>query len=412
MKQSGLGGGPQTLRLMNCAAVLRAIRGQGSARARELMRATGLSRPTVTAAVDQLIEDGWVEEAQTADHDLPRMGRPARVLRFRANARYVVGVDVGPNRVQCSAADLNGRIVAETRLTVSDQSDPEALLELVTTGIRDVMARVPIPEGRLAALGVGTPGVVDARRGLVVRAPSLPGWDGLDLGERLGRHVDCHVHVENDVNLAVMAEQWSGVGSAADSLVLVQWGARVGGAVLVHGRLHQGAHGAAGEIGFVELAEEPAAATPDGLGPLESRVGTSWILRRARDLSSGGYADVGEVLHAAGTGDATALRAVDEACAHLARGLAPFLAAVDPEIVVLGGGITRAGDVVLDSVSRHLARRTLVAPILRLSTLADDAVTLGALRLALADAERRLLDTYAPSYSTTAAEEIARGTLP
>lgn len=397
---------------MNCAAVLRAIRGTGVARARELMQATGLSRPTVTAAVDQLIADGWVEETDTGEDDLPRIGRPARILRFRADARYVVGVDVGPNRVQCSAADLNGTLVAETRLAVTEQGGPEALLEQVTEAITRVTTAVPIPEGRLASLGMGTPGVVDARRGIVVRAPSLPGWDGLDLRERLARHVDCPVHVENDVNLAVMAEQWSGVGSEADSLVLIQWGARIGGAVLVHGRLHQGAHGAAGEIGFVDLAETPSVDRPDGQGPLEARVGTCWILDRARGLGptsdAARYPDASAVLRAAGADDPVARRAVDEASATMARALAPFLAAIDPELLVLGGSITQAGDVVVESVARHLAERALVTPRLRLSTLHDDAVTLGALRLALADAEQRLLETYVPS--TAGTEDPKRGT--
>lgn len=397
VKQSGFGSGPQTLRQMNCAAVLRAIRATGWARARELMAATGLSRPTVTAAVSQLIEDGWVEEAESPDGEPPRMGRPARVLRFRANARHVLGIDVGPHKVYCAAADLNGTVVAHVRRDVGELGSPEDLLDLIEAATSQVIAEVPISASALASVGVGSPGVVDAQRGVIMRTPSVPGWDSLALGQRLQRHIPCPVHVENDVNLAVMAEQWSGVGGQADSLVLIHWGARVGGAVLVHGRLHRGSRGAAGEIGFVDVSEEPPEGGGARLGPFEAQVGTAWILERARGLGDQDSPDAAAVLKSAAAGDPRALGVIDEACARFARGLAPFLAAIDPELVVLGGSIALAGECVLEAVRRHLDRRALVVPRMELSALGDEAVALGAVRLALADAERRLLDGYAPS---------------
>lgn len=398
MTQPGPSGGPQMLRLMNCAAVLSAIRDAGTARVTELMRATGLSRPTVTAAVSTLVEDGLVEEAEALELDQPRMGRPPRVLRFRAEARYVLGIDVGPNRVFCTVADLNGTVVASGRRDVTAAGARTKLLERVEATMRDVLAEAAVPPSALAAVGVGTPGIVDPRRGTVVRAPSVPGWDSLELGSLLRDSVNCPVHVENDVNLAVMAERWRGAGSQADDLLLVQWGSRVGAAVLVRGQLHPGAHGAAGEIGFVDLEEQPQGVQAYGHGPLESAVGTASMLRRARHLGDDESQDAAAVLIAAGEGDARALQVLDEACALMARGLAAFVMAIDPELVIVGGEIILAGDAVLDALRRHLARRVLVAPPIELSRLGDDAVALGAVRLALTDAQQRLLDPYtAPS---------------
>ncbi|TDE09155.1 ROK family transcriptional regulator [Jiangella asiatica] len=379
---------------MNCAAVLDAIRDAGTARVTELVRATGLSRPTVSAAVSTLMADGWVEETEAPDIDLPRMGRPARVLRFRADARYVLGIDVGPHKIYCAVADLSGTVVSRVRRDVTEASTQAGLLDHVQATMREVLDAVPVPSSALAAVGLGTPGIVDERRGAVVQAPSVPGWSSLELGSLLRRSVECPVHVENDVNLAVMAERWNGAGGDADNLILVQWGARVGAAVLVQGQLHRGAHGAAGEIGFVELEEEPQGVQADGLGPLESAVGTAWMLRRARSLGDDESPDAAAVLTAAADGDPRARRVVDEACARLARGLASFVSAIDPELVIIGGGVALAGDAILDGIRRHLTRRALVVPRLELSRLGDDAVALGAVRLALADAERRLLDVY------------------
>jgi predicted NBD/HSP70 family sugar kinase len=381
---------------MNCTAVLSAIRDAGTARVTELVRTTGLSRPTVTAAVSTLIADGWVEETEVDDDvDLPRMGRPARVLRFRADARYVLGIDVGPHRVYCAVADLNGTVVAHVSRDVTPGGTHGDLIDRVEATMSEVLAAAAVPRSALAAVGVGTPGIVDPQRGAILRAPSVPGWDSLELGAVLQRNVDCPVSVENDVNLAVMAERSQGVGSQADNLLFVQWGARVGGAVLVEGRLHRGAHGAAGEIGFVDLEDEPAGVQPEGFGPLESAAGTAWILSRARSLGDHGSADAAAVLRAAAAGSSPrALQAIDEACERMARGLAAFVAAIDPELVVIGGEIVLAGDIVLAGLRRHLSSRALVVPPLELSHLGDDAVSLGALRLALADAERLLLDVY------------------
>lgn len=394
MEQSGLGGGPQLLRFMNCSAVLSAIRAAGAARVTDLVRATGLSRPTVTAAVSTLIDDGWVEETEAPVSDLPRMGRPARVVRFRADARHVLGIDVGPHKVFCAAADLNGTVVAHVRRNVEELRSYDELLKHVESTMSLVLDQAAIPRSSLDAVGVGSPGIVDQRRGAIVQAPSVPGWSSLDLSQMLRRSIPCPVYVENDVNLAVLAERWNGTWGDADNLVLVQWGARIGAAILIRGQLHRGAHGAAGEIGFVDLEEEPQGVQAQGLGPLEAGVGTSWMLRRARDLGDHESADPMAVLTAASEGDPRALQVVDEASARFARALAPFLAAVDPDLVIIGGGITLAGTSVLTTVRRHLLRRALVVPRLELSSLGDDAVALGAVRLALDHAERRLMDVY------------------
>jgi predicted NBD/HSP70 family sugar kinase len=397
------GGGPQTLRLMNCAAVLTVLRETGMARVTELMRATGLSRPTVTAAVSTLIEDGLVEETETLDADVPRMGRPARVLRFRADARYVLGVDVGPHRIYCEVADLNGTIVARECRDLTAAGDAHAnLLDGVEATMRDVLAKAAVPATELASVGVGTPGIVDPRRGAAVQAPSMPGRDLLALGRLLQRNVRCPVHVENDVNLAAMAERWRGAGSQSDNLLLVQWGSRVGAAVLLQDQLLRGAHDAAGEIGFVDLGEEPQGVQADGHGPLESAVGTAWILRRARSLGDDRSTDAAAVLTAAADGDTRALQVIDEACAQLARGLAPFLLAVDPELVIIGGGIVLAGEAILTALRHHLAKRVIVVPRMELSRLGDDAVALGAVHVALAEAHRRLLDPYTAANSKAA----------
>jgi predicted NBD/HSP70 family sugar kinase len=396
MVEAVIGGGPQRLRRLNCAAVLGAIREAGVARVTELVRTTGLSRPTVAAAVATLINDGWIEETDPSDLQLPRMGRPARLLRFRAEARHVLGVDVGPHKVQCAVADLNGTVVAQCRRDVADLRSGADLLAHVESAIDEVLARAQVTASRLIDVAVGTPGVVDERHGAIVQAPAVPGWHDVDIPGRLRDTVSCPVRVENDVNLAVMAERWLGAGNDVDSMVLVHWGTRIGAAVFLNGHLHRGAHGAAGEIGFVDVDAPPRSVLhAGGLGPFEATAGSAWIVNRARELGDTSSPDAATVLTAAASGDQRAVRVVDEACARFVRVLAAFLAAVDPELVVIGGAATLAGDVLLDSMRRHLEPRVLIAPRLGLSALGEDAVALGAVRLALGEAERHVIDMYA-----------------
>jgi predicted NBD/HSP70 family sugar kinase len=335
-----------------------------------------------------------VEETEDDETGPPRMGRPARVLRFRDNARHVLGIDVGPHKTYCAVADFNGTVITHVRREVPGSISHAELLQHVKRTIELALDEAGVHSSSLAAVGVGSPGIVDERRGAIVQAPSVPGWNSLELARWLRMSIDCPVHIDNDVNLAVMAEQWNGAGSDTDNLVLVQWGARVGAAVLMDGRLHRGAHGAAGEIGFVDLDAEPQGVQPDGLGPLEAGVGTTAIIQRARRLGDTTSPDAVTILTAAAAGDELALKVIDDVCAQFARGFAPFLAAIDPDLVILGGGITLAGDAVLAGVQRHLSQRALAVPRLELSALGDDAVALGAVRLAAADAEHRLLDSY------------------
>lgn len=423
------GSGPHVLRRINAAAVLTALRTEGPLRIADLMEITDLSRPAVTRAVDALRGEGWVSDANAGDDGDPearapdasdgaarrsRLGRPAALLRFRAEAGHVLGVDVGPHKILAMVADLAGTVVAERRSDARGLDDGQAVLAAILAVTAEASARVP--PGTLMSAAVGTPGLVDPRTSAVTLAPSIPGWTQLPIAATLRERLACPVTLHNDVNLAVLAERWRGSATSVGTLVFLQWGARVGAGIMIDGRLHAGAAAAAGELGFLDLAAEPersgerssddaGPARMTTMGPFERQVGAAAIIDLAiaeatrhgdvdlLALMRGARAhdDAAALFDAAAAGNALAETIIDTICARLARGLAAVHLVLDPDLVVIGGGLSRAGERLLAVVERHLRLRTLVPPRLALSALGDTAVALGAVRSALNEVDDRVL---------------------
>ncbi|WP_446664112.1 ROK family transcriptional regulator [Flexivirga sp. B27] len=426
MKSVPAGSGPHVLRRMNAASVLSALRQGGPSRIADLMRSTELSRPAVTRAVESLRAEGWVgdgtadragDEQGDGQHERhsdghARLGRPAALLRFRAEAGHVLGVDVGPHKVVAMVADLAGDVVAEHRADTRGLDGRAVLDAIVSVTAR---AAADVPESSLLSAAVGTPGLVDPETGAVTLAPSIPGWDQIPIAATLRERLACPVTVHNDVNLAVLAERWCGVAAAIDNLVFLQWGARVGTGIVIDGRLHIGAAGAAGELGFLDLQDAGRQSTDSvvrkqdsqasTMGPFERQVGAAAVIELA--ISQAAQKDDAQLLSlmraaqadddaavlfdAARDGSALAEQIIDTICGRMAGGLAALQLILAPDLIVIGGGLSRAGDQLLDAVDAHLRERTLAPPRLALSTLGDTAVVLGAVRSALSDVESRVL---------------------
>ncbi len=350
-------GGPPLLRQINSAHVVAALRGAGPLSLSDLATRTGLSRPTVGQVVEQLHAGGllaWVEPGQDG---LPRSGRPARLVRFRTEAAYVVGIDIGRHKALVTVADLAGTVVAEHREDASGASSSADLLAVLRTAARGALAGAGIRRTDVASVAAGTPGLVDWPRGTVMLAPGLPGWK-IELARELRRSFRCPVQVENDANLAALAERRHGLARQAHTLVFVYWGERVGAGVLIGDQLHRGAANAAGEIGFLAL-DAGTTAAPDqlGRGPFERMVGAEAIVEAGRDaaarhgglltgLGPDGADPRGDsrvdsrgaeaVFAAAAQSDPAAVEAVHTIAARFARGLAPVLLVLDPDLVVIG----------------------------------------------------------------------------
>ncbi len=401
-------GSPRLLRRMNAAAVLAAIRGaEGPVSRTELARATGLSKPTVNEVVELLLRAQYVSESLADGETRPRRPGPrARLLRFRGNLGHVLGIDIGANKVLVTLADLNGRLVAveRRRTTALQRRSAPALLDAVRAAARRALESGGAAQGTLKAVGVGTPGVVDPQ-GRVTLAPQLGGWEGLQLGKLLGRSFPCPVLVENEVSLSMLAERWRGAARAIDDAFFVQLGVGIGGGILTGGEVYRGSGGAAGEIGYLPFFDD-SGQEREGAGPFEHAAGGAAFARLGRRAAAAGDGamllelaggdpeaiDAETVFEAAGRGDPAAAAIVAELLERIARGIAAAVVVLNPSTVIVGGGLSRAGTSLLDPLAARVAELVPMSPRVVLSTLGDEAVALGAVRLALQSVEESLFE--------------------
>jgi predicted NBD/HSP70 family sugar kinase len=354
---------PRLLRRLNAERVLAALRDGGPLRVTELMTRTGLSRPTVDAVAGDLLRLGWAEEAAAEG---ARRGRPARALAFRADAGLVAGVDIGEAKVRVAVADLRGDVVAERVHVFAGEERLPAIR-------REARAALKAAGGTLLGACVGCTGAMNVAAGRVLFSSVFP--DGFDLAGALTRTFGLRPVIENDCNVAVLAERWLGAARGLDDVVCVLAGERIGAGIMVGGRLMRGHAGAAGELAFLgAFADEHGA---EGIGQL------------VRKLSGEAPA---AVFVAAGAGDEQALAIVDRAERWAGHGIVTTAQIVNPEVVVIGGGVARAGEVLLAPMRARLEAMVRMPPRLEASPLAERGPLLGAIRLALDELEPHLLD--------------------
>ena len=320
----------------------------------DLAARTGLSRPTVDAVLTDLVEHGPIRNHARAQPNLP--GRPARRFAFDASSALVAGVDIGARGIRCRVADAAGDIVTTAEAAVPAGADRTGLLlDLVRQAVRQT-------DSRLAAVGVAVPGILDHDDQLV-QSLTVGEWIGFDLRKELAARLGCDVSIENDVKLAAYAEHH--LGSGADNSIFVQIGNRISVAVIIDGKILQGSHRLAGELG--------------------SQRSMRWT-RSSRDgqlLWSDGTEAIG-VFHRADAGDDQALQEIDAFCAEIAPRLAALLLTVDPELVVIGGGLSRSAETLLAPLRRHVSDLLMARdkPEFVAAELTTDSSLTGALGLA------------------------------
>ena len=358
---------PSLLRRLNAGRLLDALRAaDGPLRVTELMARTGLSRPTVDAVADELVRLGWAAEAAS---EPAGRGRPARSLAFAAGAGHVAGVDIGEIKVRVAVADLRGDVVAE-RVAMFDGTERLPVIRRVA---RAALKDAGVARDGLLGACVGCTGAMDRASGRVLFSSVFD--EGFDLARALRGTLGPAIVVENDCNLAVMAERWQGAAAGLDDVVCVLAGERIGAGILVGGALLRGHAGAAGELAF--------------LGAYEAEHGAEGIGQLVRKLSG----EPAEAVFArAADGDAAALTIVARAERWAGVGIVTTAQIVNPELVVIGGGVARAGEVLLAPLRRRLEAMVRMPPRLAASPLAERGPLLGAVRLALDELEPRLLD--------------------
>jgi predicted NBD/HSP70 family sugar kinase len=373
---------PLLLRRLNERTVLNTIRERGPVSRAEIARIAGISKPTVSLALRALLDAGLVREGE-ADSDGPTYG----AIFFEADpeAGAVLGVDIGARYVRATLADVTGAKRAREDVE-SREGSVDGIVAMIPTLARRLMRVSGMSLDRLACAVVGVPGVVDPDSGRVSLAENVPGLDGQTIGARLEEELGVAVQVVNDVNLAALGERDHGAGRGVGSFVFVSVGTGLGAGVVLGGELVYGSHGAAGELDFLR----PAASESDPSAPA-IRAYAAAVLDANPTVDRPAWLDTVEIFNRARRGESWARQVVDEVARRVSVHLIPIASIIDPELVVLGGGVGSNGDLLLPRLRELLREALPFPPDVVTSQLPADAVLEGALALGLPRAREWLL---------------------
>ena len=367
---------PQLLRALNEQLLLRHIRQLGRCSRAELARLSGLSKPTVSLALANVERSGLVQEAGQRT-GVP--GRSAVLYEIRPEAGYVLGLDIGHQYLRGAVADLTGEVIARSAVRTRASSTSGRVAELIRLA-DELCADAGITRSAVTQTVIGSPGVYDPRRNAIALAGGLAGWGKPAVLADLRAAFGQQLVVENDVDAATLAEREHGHGREVRTFAFVWIGTGIGMGLVIEGNLHRGVHGVAGEIAYMPISAGQGSDPEDARrrGTLEAAGSAAGCCsRRAahRDARLG----VGPpcLRGRGGRGRARGRRRGDEA-ALVARAVCAIVTVVDPELVVLGGGIGQAPGFAA-AVAAELRKLAPVMPDVRVSALGTEAVVDGCL---------------------------------
>jgi predicted NBD/HSP70 family sugar kinase/biotin operon repressor len=373
------------LRERNRERVIGVLRTLGRTSQADIARATGLSRTTVSTLVAELKDSGLLFEVDARAPD-GRGGRPGVQLVLQDSSAAVVGIDFGHSHVQVAVADLAHNVLAERQCDLDVNNRAEEALDASARMVGEVLLEVGVERKNLIGAGIGIPGPVDRARGTVGSATILPGWLGLRIAAEMEQRLGLPVEIENDANLGALAELTWGAGRDCMNFAYIKAATGIGAGLVVDGRLLRGTSGTAGEIGHTTLNEMGALCYCGNRGCLETVASGRAILQ----LVGRGYGDglgLGGVIDLAVEGEVRCRRAISDAGREIGVAVAGLCNLINPERIVVGGVLSRAGDLLLQPIRDSIRRYTVLAAAERVDVVpavfVERAELLGALALAL-----------------------------
>lgn len=387
------------MREMNTSVVMESIRLYAPLSRAELANRTGLNRSTISLIVDELINQGFVQETT---HQTSKIGRPGILLQFNPDGGFAIALEIGVDFLAIIVANFIGEILWRKKQEIIQQEEQISILERAELLIEEAIAYGKELGLRPLGIGVGVPGLVEARLGKLVYAPNLK-WDDVPLRLIFTRRFELPVFVENEANCAAIGEHFFGLAKNTRDFIYLNTGVGLGGGIMIGGKLIRGSTGFAGEIGHTTLYGGGELCGCGRSGCWETYVRPSRLVREVVDrLNQGeksiipslvdGNLDkitVDTIVQAAGQNDVLAMNALSILGGHFAAGISNLVNIFNPEMVVIGGALSQTGPWIVPVISQAL--KTEILPPLRsdihveVSAQGADACLLGAISLVLDD---------------------------
>jgi len=361
----------------------------------EIARRTGLARSTVSEIVGDLFPTGLISEVGVGPS---RGGRPPVVLEFRDDAYAILGVDMGAAHVAVALTDLRGRVLAWEHRDHPVRTDPDGTRSLIADLCDRCLATWRPGVKRLVGIGIAVPCPVNPRHPDRFSEVVLPDWHGRSGFDVLAHRYGVPLRVDNDANLGALAERWWGAGRGVDDFAYIKLATGIGLGQVIRGQIYRGATGVAGEIGHLAIDPNGGPCICGLRGCLATFVGAQALVARAGALLAdhpdsalaGTEPTIESIENAALAGDALAVSMVQEAAEYLGIAVAGLLNLMNPAMVILGGGLSRVGDLLLGPLRETIRLRTLISSLvaceIRTSELGTRATAVGAATMVLEEA--------------------------
>jgi glucokinase len=393
---------PADLRQANARLLLRLIQTHDPCSKADLVRYSGLSAPTITSCVSLLEKLDLVEAIGDGQSN---GGRPPGLLRFNATHGYVAAVDIGGTRLRMMLADLSGTSLTQWSHVLHDrQKTPAAVCALVKQGLEEMCKESGVSVSRVLHLTAGAPGITDVTAGVVISAPNLSSWNHVPLRAMLQTKLNIPIVIENDTNLAAVGEHLGGAAREVANFVFLALGTGVGAGIFINGHLHHGSNWSAGEVGYYGVAG--AAREPMRMretGQLEGVIGGKGIearwqkkikCRRPKPTPAALALTATQILDLSAEGDPVARDVANETASLLADAIADIALLLNPQTVILGGGVGSHPE--LCRLTRSMIERHELASRLaiRSSALGTQAQLRGAVATSVEAMQAQILPRY------------------
>jgi glucokinase len=375
----------------NQLVVLKEIRAKNPISRAQIAVNTGLSKPSVARAVEQLLSEGLIFEKDFR-HIYSEPGRKPRGLVFNARAGFFQSVDIGGTEIHFALGDLSGTII-KTLTLKNPCRHWDHLVELVSKGIERLIRKSNIPSEKVKGIAIGAQGVVDIERESVTSAPNIEDLGEYPLKAQLEERILKPIWLENDVNLGAIGELWQ-KGKNHKNVVYISLGTVIGGAIIIDGHLHRGHNCYAGEIGWFIPDRDHLFKRSGKFGCLENLATGPALVRKTKELLDKDSArrdalasceniTPKEIFAAYGQGSKVADEVITEWIENLGITLCNIASLLNPELIILGGGLTGSCANTLDKLRDIVEYCTQVPPEIEISSLKEKAYLLGGLRLCL-----------------------------
>jgi IclR helix-turn-helix domain./ROK family. len=377
---------------LNKSIVLNVIRKKHNISRAEISNITGLNKSTVSSLVDELITEGFVVEKGPG---ISKGGRKPILLNINNNVGHIIGIDLGVNYILIILTDLSANIIWQRRIKLKANETEKEIIDKLITLIQEAISASTKTLKGILGIGIGVPGIVDFKNGIVLMAPNLR-WEDIKLKAIIEERFGITTYIDNEANAGAIGEKWFGAGSKVTNLVYVSAGIGIGTGIIINDELYRGSNGFAGEMGHMTVNFNDHDCRCGNIGCWENYASEKALFSYLKDIASENKAvqykdiedlSVFDVMENVRKNDQIAVRALREVSKNLGIGVVNVVNTFNPDLVIIGNTLSLGGDIVLEEVKNIVNERSFISSYydikIRLSKLGMYSCAIGAVSLVI-----------------------------